>query len=93
MLVHIVLARFPNPDDIDEAERRLRELPDKIDVIRSMEIGRDVLHSERSYDIAWVIELDSEEDLHTYAVHPDHKAVAAWISEHRSDFAVCDYLR
>ena len=93
MLVHIVLARFPNPADADEAARLISELPAKIDVIRSLSIGRDVLHSERSYDLGWIVEMDSEEDLQTYIVHPEHKTVAAWITEHRSDIAACDFLR
>ena len=93
MLVHIVLARFPDPADADEAIRRLRELPDKVDVIRSLSAGRDVVRSERSYDVGWIVELDSEADLETYTVHPEHQAVAEWISEHRTDIAVCDYQR
>jgi hypothetical protein len=91
--VHIVLARFPNPDDADEAARRILELPGKIEQIRSLSVGRDVLHSERSYDLGWIIELDSLEDLETYSVHPDHHAVATWIGEHRTDIAVIDFER
>ena len=93
MLVHVVLARFPDPADADEAARRILELPHKIDRIRSLSLGRDVLHSERSYDLGWIIELDSLDDLEAYTVHPDHQAVAGWISEHRSDIAVCDFQR
>ena len=93
MLVHVVLARFPEPGDADEAARRLAELPSKIDVIRSLSVGRDVVHSERSYDLAWIIELDSLEDLERYTVHPDHQAAVSWITEHRTDIAVCDFHR
>ena len=93
VLVHIVLARFPDPADAQEAARRLSELPDKIDVIRSLSVGHDVVHSERSYDLGWIIELDSLEDLQAYTVHPDHQAVSSWISEHRTDIAVCDFQR
>ena len=93
MLVHIVLARFPNAGDADEAARRLGELPSKIDVIRSMSFGKDVLRSQRSYDLGWIIELDSLEDLETYTVHPAHQEVAQWITEHRSDIAVVDFER
>ncbi|MPZ73920.1 MAG: Dabb family protein [Nitriliruptorales bacterium] len=93
MLVHVVLARFRNPADADEAARRIRELPDRIDFIRSLSIGRDVLQSARSYDLGWIIELDSREALDAYANHPDHRAVASWISEHRTDIAACDFER
>ena len=93
MLVHIVLARFPNPADADEAARLISELPATVDVIRSLSIGRDVVQSERSYDLGWIVELDSLEDLETYTVHPDHQAVAQWITAHRTDIAVCDFHR
>lgn len=93
MLVHIVLARFPDPADADEAARRLTTLPDAIPEIRSLSVGRDVVRSERSYDLGWIIEVDSEEALQTYTVHPEHQAVANWISEHRTDIAVCDFYR
>ncbi len=93
MLVHVVLARFPDPADADEAARRLARLPDSIDVIRSLSVGRDVLQSERSYDLGWIIELDSREDLETYTVHPAHQEIANWIGQHRTDIAVCDFVR
>jgi hypothetical protein len=93
MLVHVVLARFPDPADAEEAERRIRGLADTIDVIRDLQVGRDVIATDLSYDVAWIIEVDSPEDLETYRVHPDHQVVVEWIREHRSDMAVCDFLR
>jgi hypothetical protein len=93
MLVHVVLARFPNPGDVAEAEHRIRSLADTIEVIRSVQVGPDVLHTDLSYDIAWIVEVDSPEDLEVYRVHPDHQAAVKWIQEHRSHMAVCDFLR
>lgn len=93
MLVHVVLARFADAADAAECERRVGALAEVIDVIRSLSVGRNVVSTELSYDVGWIIELDSPDDLETYRVHPDHEAVAAWIREHRSDMAVCDFLR
>jgi Stress responsive A/B Barrel Domain len=93
VLVHIVLARFPQDGDAEEAERLLQTLPAKIDVIRSLVAGQDVVRSDRSYDLGWIVELDSEDDLATYADHPAHQEVAQWITEHRTDIAVCDFMR
>ena len=93
MIVHIVLARIPDPAHAQEAARRLRELPTSIDVIRSIVVGHDIVQSQRSYDLGWVIEVDTREDLEAYTVHPDHREVAAWISAHRTDIAVCDFER
>jgi hypothetical protein len=93
MLVHVVLARFPDPADVEECERRIQSLAETVGVIRGLQVGRDILGTERSYDIAWVVELDSAEALEEYRVHPAHQVVVEWIAEHRSDMVVCDFLR
>jgi hypothetical protein len=93
VLVHIVLARFPREGDAEEAARLLGGLPAKVDVIRSLVAGPDVVRSDRSYDLGWIVELDSPDDLDTYSNHPAHLEVAQWITEHRTDIAVCDFIR
>jgi hypothetical protein len=93
MLVHVVLARFPDPAHVEECERRIQRLADTVEVIRSVQVGRNVIASDRSYDIAWIVEVDSLEALEEYRVHPDHQVVVDWIAQHRTDMAVCDFLR
>ena len=44
----------------------------KIDLLRHLEVGVDVIRSERSYDIALTTRFDSLEDLQAYQVHPYH---------------------
>jgi hypothetical protein len=44
----------------------------KIDQLRHLEAGIDVVRSERSYDIALVTKFDSLQDLQDYQVHPYH---------------------
>jgi hypothetical protein len=43
-----------------------------IDLLRSLEVGVDVIRSERSYDIALTTRFDSLEDLQAYQIHPYH---------------------
>ena len=55
MFRHIVSFKFKNDisnEEIKNVTEKLLGLRDKIDVIRTMEIGIDVLHRETSYDIA-----------------------------------------
>lgn len=90
MLIHMVLLRFDDDGHADEAVRRLRELPDDIDVIRRLVAGRNVVPSERAYDVGLLVELDSVEDLEIYRDHPAHVDVAEFIRDHRSAVAAGD---
>jgi hypothetical protein len=47
----------------------------KIPELRHLEVGVDVVHSERSYDIALVSKFDSLTTLQAYQVHPYHAGV------------------
>jgi hypothetical protein len=44
----------------------------KIPVLRHLEVGVDVIRSERSYDIALTARFDTLADLQAYQVHPFH---------------------
>jgi len=44
----------------------------KIDPLRHLEVGIDVIRSERSYDIALTTRFDTLEDLQAYQTHPYH---------------------
>jgi hypothetical protein len=78
MLKHVVFMKFK--EGVEEAEvldleRGLGSLPAKIPEIKGYEFGRDVLHTERSYDFALVSTFDDLEAMKRYQVHPDHAAV------------------
>jgi hypothetical protein len=40
--------------------------------IKGLEVGVDVLHTERSYDLALVTRFDSLEDMNAYILHEYH---------------------
>jgi hypothetical protein len=55
MINHVVLMKFNpdvNDDTIDDLEKSLDDLPNKIVEIQAYEFGRDRVHSEKSYDFA-----------------------------------------
>lgn len=87
MIKHVVFFKFK--PEAGPAERRavinqLRALPDKIDVIRSFEIGEDIMHSARAWDVVEIATYDDLEALEKYTRHPDHVEVVLQIRE------VCD---
>jgi hypothetical protein len=93
MLLHLVLLRFDDPADADEAEQRMRALLGRIDVLRHLDVGRNVVESDRAYDLGIYAEFDSVDDLETYQRHPEHLPVAEFIRARRSAVAAVDFYR
>ena len=54
-------------------------------------IEQDVLHSERSYDLALITTFDSLESFHAYQTHPVHMPVKKRMHEVRSASVACDF--
>lgn len=78
MIKHIVFFKFKpelSQADRDKAVAALKELPDKIDFIRSFEVGLDLLHASRSWDGALIETFDDLDALNRYAGHDDHLPV------------------
>jgi hypothetical protein len=87
MLKHVVFMKFKTSvteSDIADLEKSLRALPGVIPEIKEYVLGRDVLHTERSYDFALVSAFESIEAMKKYQVHPDHVAVLGKVR------AMCD---
>lgn len=93
MITHIVLFKLKDgsPESVERTVQVLRDLEGKIEVLRSIEVGTDVLHSERSYHIGLVTRFDSLDDLNVYQVHPEHKKVIAHMNEVREASVSVDY--
>jgi hypothetical protein len=93
MITHIVFFKLkvPTPENTKKAADTLRELDGKIDVLKSFEVGTDLVHNERSFDIALTATFDSMEGLQTYRDHPEHVKVAEYIKEASIRIASVDY--
>ncbi len=74
MVTHIVLFKLsdPTPENISTTRKKLLSMQGKIEQLRHLEAGIDVIRSERSYDIALVTKFDSLQALQEYQVHPYH---------------------
>lgn len=93
MLTHIVLFKLKDrsPESVARTADVLRNMEGKIEQLLSIEVGTDVVHSERSYDISLVTKFASLEDMQAYQVHPEHKKVIEHMSAAREAQAVVDY--
>ena len=74
MITHIVLFKLADPtaENLAATRNKLLSMVGKIDLLRHLEAGVDVVRSERSYDIALTTRFDSLEDLQAYQIHPYH---------------------
>jgi stress responsive alpha/beta barrel protein len=84
MIKHVVFFKFKSEASAGarrEVINQLRALPDKIDVIRSFEIGEDIMHSARAWDVVEIATYDDLEALETYTRHDDHMEVVLKLRE------------
>lgn len=74
MIVHIVLFKLSNPTAENSAAVRdmLLSMDGKVPMLRQLEVGVDLVHSERSYDVALYSKFDTMADLQAYQIHPYH---------------------
>jgi hypothetical protein len=93
MITHIVLFKLKDrsPESIERTVKVLRNMEGKIDVLLHLEVGTDVLHSERSYDIALITKFESMEGLQAYQVHPVHKLVIEHMMSVREESVSVDF--
>ncbi|NBI27530.1 Dabb family protein [Chengkuizengella marina] len=93
MIKHIVFFKLKDgsQENITKTKDVLLSMKGKIPVVRHIEVGIDVLRSERSYDLSLIIEVDSLEDLDQYQIHPVHKEIISYIGSVKESVVVVDY--
>ncbi len=91
MITHIVLFKFKDRSNVEKSRDVLLGMRGKIPLLRHLEVGMDVLHSERSYDIVLITRFDSMDDLKAYQVHPIHLEVAKYINSVKEASIAVDY--
>jgi hypothetical protein len=91
LITHIVMMKFADAADRDEAKKRLEELPAAIPQIRSLTVGLDVVGSEVSQDLALITTHDSIDDLKGYQSHPVHVEFGGWLRPLLTSRSVVDF--
>ncbi|MDD2320573.1 MAG: Dabb family protein [Geobacteraceae bacterium] len=94
MITHIVFFRLsdPSPVNLRATQDMLCSMQGKIPQLRHLEVGTDLVKSDRSYDLALVTRFDSLDDLQSYQEHPYHAdTVVPFIKQIASATATVDY--
>ena len=95
MLRHVVLFKFKKrvgEGEIADLEQSLAVLPPVIPEILSYEFGRDVVRSERSYDLALVSTFKDLNSLQRYQKHPYHQVVLNKVNELCESVLAVDFV-
>ncbi|MDD2829655.1 MAG: Dabb family protein [Sulfuricurvum sp.] len=96
MLIHIVMFQFKEENKSENLVRvkaMLEALPQKIETLKSMEVGIDISKSERSFDLVLVSTFEDQEGLDFYVPHSAHQEVVSVIKEVTSLSKVVDYIQ
>ena len=94
MLQHYVFIKYrPGTSDehIAEFARRTLALKGMIPEIQHVEIGRDILHEARSWDLVLIMRFADVEALQRYQPHPEHMKVKAFNTPQVEAVAAVDF--
>jgi hypothetical protein len=79
-------------ENIEKVKNELNCLVDKIDELKSIEVGVNFAKEDRAFDLSLYSKFDSKEDLNAYAIHPEHLKVVKLIKSVVLESKVVDYL-
>lgn len=93
MIRHIVLFRIKDEfkGEIPQLIRNFEGMRGKIEGMLELQAGQDVLHSERSYDLALITVFEDMDAFKAYQTHPVHMPVRKRMHEVRSASVACDF--
>lgn len=96
MLIHIVCWKYRS--DVSEDARtqhrtRLRALASLIPNIDRLDVGRDILHLDRSFDTGLIADFADRSAFDEYTDHPEHQAVVAIGRAIAEQVVSVDFLR
>ena len=94
-LTHVVMFKFKKPTLalLAEAAARLRSLQGTVPSLITMEVGQDVIHEGRSYDLVIINRYASHADLVAYQEHPEHQQVLDFLRPIVSSSISVDFER
>lgn len=75
MLKHVVCFKLKQGESVDKAIEVLSSMRGNVPMLIDMEVGKDFLHSPRSYDIILSVVLKDEKDLDAYQNDAYHVGV------------------
>lgn len=92
MFTHVVLFKVKEEKDVKFVFDRLKSMEGKISELKYLEVGYDLLKTERSFDITLITRFLSKEDMKKYQVSSYHQnEVLAKIKPYIEKSVACDY--
>jgi hypothetical protein len=94
VLQHYLLIKFrkgTSDEHVGEFCRRMLALKTTISGIEHLEIGRDILHDARSWELILIMRFASTEALRSYQQHPEHLRLMAFNQLSVADVASVDF--
>ena len=93
MIRHIVLFNIKDEykSELPQLVKAFYGMKGKIEGMLDLEAGQDILHSERSYDLALITVFDSRATFDAYQTHPVHLPVKKRMHEVRETSVACDF--
>ena len=91
MIRHIVFFKNEDSAKVEKLRDMLLELEDKMDFVLDLEVGIDLVHSQRSFDLALTVTLPSIAHLDLYANHEAHLPVIEWVKANGFESKAVDY--
>ena len=95
MIVHIVMFKFKEKNkalNMAKVRKKLEDLEESIDVLKSMEVGINFNESERAMDMSLYSTFETPLELKIYQEHPEHQKVVELIREVTVESKVVDYI-
>jgi hypothetical protein len=93
MIRHVVFFKLRNrdADNVKKVVEVLKSLGKKIDLVKSLEVGIDIMKLDRSYDIVFISSFLNREDLQKYQDHEAHIPVKKYMGEVSQSIISVDY--
>ena len=81
MVKHVVMYKLKDPTEQNAIalQQKFLSMKGKIDVLKSIESGVDVVKSDRSFDVVLICEFDNLADMEVYRTHEVHLPVMAYV--------------
>jgi hypothetical protein len=95
MLQHYVFIRYASGTSdahVEEFCRRVQALRARVPGIEHLEIGRDILRDERSWDVMLIMRFRSVDALRRYQQHPAHLELTAFNEAAVAEVGSVDFL-
>lgn len=91
MFTHVVFFKLKDKKDIQKTRDLLLALKDKISLIKFIEVGVNIIESDRAYDLILYTKFESIDDMKAYQVHPEHVKFGEYLNGVKESTVSVDY--